>query len=48
MFHNLKNYGTHLIIQELGKFDIRINVIPNGFKKYTSISINKLVFIDSF
>ena len=29
-FHNLKNYGSHLIMQELGKFDPKIiNVIPN-------------------
>ena len=24
MFHNLKNYGTHLIMQKLGKFDFKI------------------------
>ena len=36
-------------MQELGKFNLKINVIPNGLKKYISFSINnKLSFIDSF
>ena len=48
-FHNLKNYDSHLTMQELGKFNLKINVIPNGFEKYMSFSIsNKLGFIDSF
>ena len=29
---NLKNYDVHLM-QELGKFDCEINVIPNRFRK---------------
>ena len=49
IFHNLKNYDSHLIMQELGKFNLKINVIPNGLEKYMSFSINnKLSFIDSF
>ena len=49
VFHNLENYDSHLIIQELGKFNLQINVIPNGLEKYVSFSIsNKLSFIDSF
>ena len=36
-------------MQELGKFDFKINVIPNRLEKYKSFSLdNKLVFIDSF
>ena len=36
-------------MQELSKFNLKINVIPNGLKKYMSFSINnKLNFIDSF
>ena len=36
-------------MQELGKFNLKINVIPNGLEKYMSFSINnKLSFIDSF
>ena len=49
MFYNLKNYDSHLIMQELGKLSLKINVIPNGLEKYMSFSINnKLSFIDSF
>ena len=49
VFHSLKNYDSHLIMQELGKFNLKINVIPNGVRKYMSLSINnKLSFIDSF
>ena len=31
--YNLKNYDTHLIIQEQGAFDFIINFISNRFKK---------------
>ena len=27
VFHNLKKYDSHLIIQELGKFNLKISVI---------------------
>ena len=29
VFHNLINYDSHLIIQELGKFNLKKNLIPN-------------------
>ena len=49
IFHNLKNYDSHLIMQELDKFNLKTNVIPNELKKYTSDTVNnKLSFIDSF
>ena len=49
VFHNLQNYNSHLIMQESGKFNFKINVIPNGLEKYMSFNINnKLIFIDSF
>ena len=49
VFHKLKNYDSHLIMQELDKFSLEINVIPNGLEKYTSFNINnKLNFFDSF
>ena len=36
-------------MEELGKFNFKINVIPNGLEKYMSFSINnKLSFIDIF
>ena len=44
-----KNYDSHLIMQELGKLNPKINVIPNGLEKYMTSSINnKRSFIDSF
>ena len=49
VFHNIKNYDSYLIMQELGKFNIKINVISNGLEKYMSFTINnKLSFIDGF
>ena len=49
VFHNLKNYDSHPIMQKLGKFNLKINVIPNGLQTYMSFTINnKLSFIDSF
>ena len=49
VFCSLKNYDSHIIMQELGKFNLEINLIPNGFKKFMSYSINnKLSFIGSF
>ena len=49
VFQNLNNYDSHLIMQELGKFNLKINIIPNGLEKYMSFSINnKFIFIDSF
>ena len=48
-FRNLKNYDSHLIMQELGKFNLKINVIPNGLENYMSFTIsNKLSFLASF
>ena len=49
VFHNLKNYVSHLVMQDIGEFNLKINVIPNRLEKYITFSINyKLSFIDSF
>ena len=49
VFHNLKNFDSHFIMQGLGKFNLKINVIRNGLEKYMSFTINdKLSFINSF
>ena len=49
LFHNLRSDDYHLIMQELGEFNFKINVILNGLEKHTNISINyKLSFIDNF
>ena len=45
VFHNLQNYGLHLIMQELGKLNLHINVISNELKKYMSFTIINLLSI---
>ena len=54
VFHNLRGYDSHFIVQNLGKYKEKIDIIPNNTEKYMSISIgnirNKQVylrFIDS-
>ena len=48
IFHNLKGYESHLIFSELHKFNLKINVIPNGLERYMTLFLGKnLVFIDS-
>ena len=48
IFHNLKGYDSHLIFKALSKFDVRVNVIPNGLEKYMAFTLNEnFVFIDS-
>ena len=32
IFHNLKDYDSHLIFSELNKFNLKISVIPNGLE----------------
>ena len=48
IFHNLRGYDSHLIMQEIGKFKKDINVIPNNMDKYMAFQIGNLIFIDSF
>ena len=44
----MKGYGSHLIFSVLHKFNLKINVIPNGLEKYMALFLNKnLVFIGS-
>ena len=48
IFHNVQGYDSHLIINEIGKFDVKADVIPNGLEKYMTFTINKnLIFIKS-
>ena len=41
IFRNLRNYDSHLTFNELDKFDLKINVIPNGLEKYMAFFLNK-------
>ena len=48
IFHNLKGYGSRIILKGLSKFDCKISVIPNGLEKCVSFTLNNnIVFIDS-
>ena len=48
MFHNFRGYDSHLIMQEIGKFNKVINAIPNNMEKYMAFMFDDLMFIDSF
>ena len=53
IFHNLRGYDSHFIMQEIGSIskerDLDINCIPNKMEKYMAFMLGKyLVFIDSF
>ena len=48
IFHNLKGYDSHLIVFELHKFNLKVNVIPNVLEKYMAFFLGRdLVLIDS-
>ena len=48
MFHNLRDYDNNLIMQEIGKFGVKISVLPNGLEKCMAFTINKNSnFLDS-
>ena len=47
--YNLKRYDDCLITEELGKFRLKTNVIPNVLERHmTFIISNKFIFIASF
>ena len=50
VFHNLKNYDGHLIMQAIGKVGKeKITCIPTNMEKYLSFTLGKhLIFVDSF
>ena len=41
MFHNLRGHDSHLIIKEMGKFDVKVSFKPEGLEKYMAFKINK-------
>ena len=44
----MRGYDNYLMINVVGKFDVKVSVILNGLEKYMAFAINKnLVFIDS-
>lgn len=44
VFHNLRGYDSHLIMQDEGK---QLNCIANNMEKYISFSLGYMDFIDS-
>ena len=47
IFYNLKGYDSHLIFSELHKFNLKIDLIPNGREKYMAFFLGRdLVLID--
>ena len=58
IFHNLRGYDSHFIMQQIGKIanayaykdkPLTINAIPNNMEKYMAFMLgNHLTFIDSF
>jgi len=47
VFHNLKGYDSHLLMQAIAKAEGKITCIPNNTEKYISFSLGQLRFIDS-
>ena len=47
MFHNLRGYDAHLIMQGVRKKHGAIRIIPMNMERYISFSIGPLMFLDS-
>ena len=47
VFHNLRGYDSHLLMQAISKVEGRVSCIPNNTEKYISFSLRQLRFIDS-
>ncbi len=47
IFHNLKSYDGHLLMQAMARVHGEIKCIPTNTKKYISFSLGNLRFIDS-
>ena len=53
IFHHLRGYNSHFIMQEIGSIakqqQMDINAIPNNMEKYMAFMLGKhLLFLDSF
>lgn len=47
VFHNLRGYDSHLLMQAISKVEGRVSCIPNNTEKYISFTLGQLRFIDS-
>ena len=46
IFHNLKGYDSHLIFSGLHKFNLKLDVIPNGLEKYMAFFLGREFSLD--
>ena len=48
IFPSLRGYSSHLIVREIGKWDVKVSVIANELQKCMVFAVNKgLAFIDN-
>ena len=48
IFHNLKGYDSHLIMNVINEFGVNVSVIPNALQIYMAFTIKEnLIFIGS-
>ena len=47
VFHNLRSYDSHLLMQAISRVEGKVSCIPNNTEKYISFSLGQLRFIDS-
>ena len=47
IFHNLKAYDLHHVLQEINQFYFEINVIPSAFEKYMKFVLGNTFRISS-
>ena len=47
VFHNLRGYDSHLLMQVMSRVKGKVSCIPNNTEKYISFSLGQLRFIDS-
>ena len=45
IFHNSRGYDSHLIMQEINQFLVKLNAIPNGLEKYMAFTINNTLVL---
>ena len=45
IFYKLRGYKSHWNFLELNKFDVKIDVIPNGLEKYMAFFSNKYLYL---
>ena len=48
IFHNLRGYDSHLIMQAIGKVNKQIKCIPNNLEKHILFSLGSMDFLESF